>query len=313
VSEENLRNQVDVVKEEIRVNVLNRPYGGFPWIPLPALAFTSYPNAHNGYGDFTHLEDATVADSEDFYSTYYSPANAVLAVVGDCAADEVFALAERYFGAIRRRRVPKRGPWPEPRPGADLHRVIEDPLAPQPAFAVGYRTTDPVSDLDHYLVYDVLASLLAGGDSSRLRARLIYGDNSVTDVACMLGTFGQDAFFTRDPTLLQVIVFHPGTASTGALLEAIDQEIGRLADDGPDRRELARVVATSSADLWRSLDSLMDRAHIFASVETVHGRAELVEELAPRLAAVTVADVAGAAADLVSQHRAVLELQPAGH
>src|ERR1035438_242339 len=54
ISEENLRNQVDVVKEEIRVNVLNRPYGGFPWIPLPALAFTSYPNAHNGYGDFTH-------------------------------------------------------------------------------------------------------------------------------------------------------------------------------------------------------------------------------------------------------------------
>ena len=60
VSEENLRNQVDVVKEEIKVNVLNRPYGGFPWIPLPALAFDSYPNAHNGYGDFSHLEQATV-------------------------------------------------------------------------------------------------------------------------------------------------------------------------------------------------------------------------------------------------------------
>ena len=144
VSEENLRNQVDVVKEEIRVNVLNRPYGGFPWIPLPALAFTSYPNAHNGYGDFTHLEEATVAESEDFYTTFYSPGNAVLAVVGDCVPDEVFALAERYFGSIKRRRVPKRGPWPEPRPATDLHRVIRDPLAPQPAFVVGYRTTDPV-------------------------------------------------------------------------------------------------------------------------------------------------------------------------
>jgi predicted Zn-dependent peptidase len=57
----------------------------------------------------------------------------------------------------------------------------------------------------------------------------------------------------------------------------------------------------------------MDRAHIFASVETVHGRAELVEELASRLAAVKVADVAEAASDLLSQHRAVLELQPAGN
>ena len=73
------------------------------------------------------------------------------------------------------------------------------------------------------------------------------------------------------------------------------------------------MVNTSSADLWRSLDSLMDRAHIVASVETVHGRAELVEELAPRLAAVKAADVAGAATDLLSQHRAVLELQPAGN
>ena len=306
VSEENLRNQVDVVKEEIRVNVLNRPYGGFPWILLPALAFTSYPNAHNGYGDFTHLEEATVGESEDFYATFYSPANAVLAVVGDCAADEVFALAERYFGSIRRRRVPKRGPWPEPRPSTDLHRVVRDPLAPQPAFAVGYRTTDPVGDLDRYLIYDVLASLLAGGDSSRLRARLIYRDNNVTDVSCQLGTFGDDAFFVRDPTLLQVIVFHPGTATTSTLLQAIDEEIGRLAEDGPDRQELARVVNTSSADLWRSLDSLMDRAHIFASVE-------LVEELASRLAAVKVADVAEAASDLLSQHRAVLELQPAGN
>ncbi len=311
VSEENLRNQVDVVKEEIRVNVLNRPYGGFPWIPLPALAFTSYPNAHNGYGDFTHLEDATVKDSEDFYATYYSPSNAVLAVVGDCTAAEVFVLAERYFGSLKRRRVPKRGPWPEPRPGSDRHRVTRDPLAPQPAFAIGYRTTDPVGDLDHYLVYDVLASVLASGDSSRLRARLIHRDHSVTEVGCQLGTFGQDAFFVRDPTLLQVIAFHPGTATTEALLEAIDEEIGRLANDGPDRRELARVVATSSADLWRSLDSLLDRAHIVASVETIHGRAELVEELAPRMGAVKAADVAEAAADLLGQHRAVLELQPA--
>jgi predicted Zn-dependent peptidase len=311
ISEENLRNQVDVVKEEIRVNVLNRPYGGFPWIPLPALAFTSYPNAHNGYGDFTHLEDATVKDSEDFYATYYSPSNAVLAVVGDCTAAEVFALAQRYFGSLRRRRVPKRGPWPEPRPSTDRHRVIHDRLAPQPAFAIGYRTTDPVGDLDHYLVYDVLASVLAGGDSSRLRARLIHRDHNVTEVACQLGTFGQDTFFVRDPTLLQVIAFHPGTATTEALIEVIDEEIERLANDGPDRRELARVVATSSADLWRALDSLLDRAHIVASVETIHGRAELVEELAPRMGAVKPADVAEAAADLLGQHRAILDLQPA--
>jgi predicted Zn-dependent peptidase len=313
ISEENLRNQVDVVKEEIKVNVLNQPYGGFPWIPLPALAFDSYPNAHNGYGDFSHLEEATVQDGKDFYSTYYSPANAVLAVVGDCTAADVFEMAERYFGSLRHRRVPKHGPWPEPRLEADRHRVIRDHLAPQPAFALGYRTPDPVGDLDHYVAYDVVASVLAGGDSSRLRSRLIYRDRNVTDVSCQLGTFGQDAFFVRDPTLFQVIVFHPGATTTEALVADIDEEVERLATDGPDRRELARIVAGSTAELWRSLDSHLDRAHIVASVETVHGRAELVEELASRLAAVSAGDVAAAAADLLGQHRAVLELEPAAH
>ncbi len=146
----------------MKINVVFFIYFFFFWILLPALAFTSYPNAHNGYGDFTHLEEATVGESEDFYATFYSPANAVLAVVGDCAADEVFALAERYFGSIRRRRVPKRGPLARAPAGTDLHRVVRDPLAPQPTFAVGYRTTDPVGDLDRYLVYDVLASAAGG-------------------------------------------------------------------------------------------------------------------------------------------------------
>ena len=100
ITEENLSNQVDVVKEEILGNVVNRPYGGFPWILLPALAFDSYPNAHNGYGDFSHLEQATVEESQDFYTTYYVPSNAVLTVVGSCQPDEVFcpggALFRRY-------------------------------------------------------------------------------------------------------------------------------------------------------------------------------------------------------------------------
>jgi zinc protease len=310
VTEENLRNQVDVVKEEILVNVVNRPYGGFPWISLPALAFDSYPNSHNGYGDFSHLEQATVEDSEDFYRTYYVPSNAVLTVVGSCQPDEVFALAERYFGPIPHRAVPAHGPWPEPRLSEDRNRVLSEPLIPQPAFAIGYRTVDPVGQLDRYVVYHLLANLLAEGDASRLRARLVHRDHSVTDVGCMLGTFGDDDFFVRDPSLLQVVVFHPGTTTTEALLKAIDEEIGRLASDGPTKEELARVVANSSAEVWRSLDSILSRAHIVGSIETVHGSAELIDDLADRLAAVTAADVASAAADLAGQHRAVLELQP---
>jgi len=310
ITEENLRNQVDVVKEEILVNVVNRPYGDFPWITLPELAFDRYPNAHNGYGDFSHLERATVAESEDFYSTYYVPANAVLTVVGACRPDDVFSLAERYFGPVPRRPAPNHGPWPEPRLSAERHRVVKDSRIPQPAFAIGYRTVDPIGDLGHYVVYHVLAEVLAGGESSRLTARLVHRDHSVTEVACLLGTFGNDDFLVRDPSLLQVIVFHPGSATTEALLQAIDEEIGRLASDGPTKAELGRIVASSSADVWRSLDSTLNRAHMVASVETIHGDAGLIDELAARISAVGAADVAAAATDLLGQYRAVLELQP---
>jgi predicted Zn-dependent peptidase len=259
LSEENLRNQVSVVEEEIKVNVLNRPYGGFPWITLPALAYTTYPNAHNGYGDFAHLEDATLEDAADFRDKYYAPSNAVLVVCGDCKPDEVVELADRHFGGISRRPVPPHGPFPEPLPATELHEVIEDRLAPQAAFAVGYRTPDPVAELDAYASYAVLASVLSDGDASRLRRRLVYEDRSVTDVGCILGAFGGDTFYMRDPVLFQVVVFHPGVASTSELQVAVERELERLAADGPTAEELARVAAGFAAGHWRSIDPVLDR------------------------------------------------------
>ena len=63
LTEENLANQIAVVKEEIRVNVLNRPYGGFPWLELPPVLYDTFANSHNGYGGFVDLESATVQDA----------------------------------------------------------------------------------------------------------------------------------------------------------------------------------------------------------------------------------------------------------
>jgi zinc protease len=311
LDEENLRNQVSVVKEEIKVNVMNRPYGGFPWIPLPGLAFDTFPNAHNGYGDFTHLEEATLEDAADFYASYYTPANAVLVVVGDCDPDEVAALAERHFGGIEGGSAIVHGAYGEPAPAEERRRAVDDPLVPQPAFAAGYRVPDPVGALDDFAAYVTLAHVLADGDASRLVSRLLHRDRCVTDVSCMMGTFGSDTFSMRDPMLLQVVVFHPGVADTDRLLAAVDEELSRLAETGPTAEELERVAASVAAGHWRGLDELLGRAVGLASVEVVH-RAELVGELPERLAAVTPDAVGAAAADLLAQHRCVYELVPAG-
>jgi predicted Zn-dependent peptidase len=307
---ENLRNQVDVVEEEINVNILNQPYGGFPWISLPACAFDLFPNSHNGYGDFAHLEIATVDEAQDFYARYYSPANAVLAVVGDCSPQEVFSLVQRHFGHIPGNPAPPHGPWPEPPLASERHRKVPDPLIPQPAFAVGYRTPDPVALFDEYLVYAVLGSILADGDASRLRHRLMHRDRTVTDIGCMLGSFGNDGFLMRDPVLFQVVVYHPGTSTTEQLLRSIDEELSRLASDGPTPDEMQRVGAMNAGAYWRELDSVLTRSIMFASTESVHGRAELVSELPERLAAVEGRAVAVAASALLAQRRAVVELEP---
>lgn len=312
VTEENLRNQISVVEEEIKVNVLNQPYGGFPWIVLPEAAFDTYPNSHNGYGDFSHLEDATLDDAAAFHSSYYAPSNAILTVAGDCDPDEVARFAERYFGAIPSAPAPSHGPWPEGALFADRRRVIDDPLAPQPAFAIGYRTPDPIADLDASLAYSVAASVLADGDASRLQSRLIHRDRIATDVSSYLGIFGADSFFMRDPVLLQIVVNHPGIATTDVIIAAIGEELARLAEQGPTRDELARVAVGSASAFWRALDPIMERAVTLASLEVVHGRAELAFKLPHRIGAIGSAEVAAAARDLASQHTAVVEIRPAG-
>ncbi len=99
-SVKNLENQRNVVEEEVRVNVLNRPYGLFFAIDLPGKAFDTYPNAHNFYGDFKDLDAAKIDDVQKFYEQYYAPNNAVLAIVGDVKPDDIFAKVEKYFATI---------------------------------------------------------------------------------------------------------------------------------------------------------------------------------------------------------------------
>jgi zinc protease len=311
VTEENLQNQVAVVEEEIKVNVLNQPYGGFPFIFLPELAYDTYQNSHNGYGDFADLEKASVEEAVGFYRSYYVPSNAVLVVAGDCDPESVFALARRHFGDIEHRPVPGHGPWSEPPLLSDRRRVVNDRRAPQPAFAVGYRTPDPRAELDRFLAHVVVSSLLTDGEASRLRSRLVHQDRLVTDVSSMVGLFGDDGLLMRDPVPLQVLVHHPGAAPTKRILGVITEELGRLATDGPTPDELERVAASFASAYWRGTDSVMARTISYACLEVVQGRAELASELPARLAAVGASEVAAAAADVVGQHTAVVEIRPA--
>jgi predicted Zn-dependent peptidase len=309
ITEENLANQLDVVKNEIRVNVLNRPYGGFPWIYLPGVLFDTFANAHNGYGGFEDLESATVDDAKDFFNRYYAPANAVLAVAGDLDVDETIGLIERHFGGIRKRKAPKRPSFAEPLPDAERREVHRDPHAPIPAVALGYRIPDPVADFDKMLAAAVLCEVLTDGDASRLQRRLVQRDHLVTDVGAYVGEFG-DPFDERDPTVLTMTAHYPDAASLDAILKGIDEELDRIAVDGLQPGELDRVRTRLVSVLVRDLDAVISRTLDLAKFELIHGRAELITELPGRLADLDEQAIRDAAAELRPERRAVLELVP---
>ncbi len=311
ITEENLANQIAVVKEEIRVNVLNRPYGGFPWIELPAVLFDTFANAHNGYGSFVDLENATVEDAAEFFKRYYAPANAVLAVGGDLDVDETIALVEKHFASIERRDAPVRPSFAEPPLTAQRRATVRDEHAPIPAVALGYRVPDPVGSFDAHLAGVLLAELLSDGDASRLQRRLVQKDRLVTDIGAYIGEFG-DPFDERDPTALTVTAHYSDAGSLDAVLAAVDDELATIARDGLERGELDRVRTRLASSLLRELDAVLSRTLNFAKFELIFGRAELVAELPERLAAITEADVQAAAAELVPERRVVLELIAGG-
>jgi zinc protease len=309
VTQENLANQIAVVKEEIKVNVLNQPYGGFPWLLLPPLLFDTFPNAHNGYGGFEDLDNATVEDASEFFKRYYAPGNAVLAVGGDIDPDEALALIEKHFADIPRRKTPPRPSFSEPGLTSEKRGETVDANAPTPAVALGWRVPDPLGDLATYLPFVVLADILVRGDASRLRQRLVHDEHLVTDISAAVSLL-EDPFDVRDPTMFIVTAFHGSEVTSDDVVRAIDEELARLASDGLDDGELSRIQARIAASLLTRLDFILGRTLAMASLEQQRQNPALLAELPALIGSVTPEQVVAAAATLKPDRRARLDLQP---
>jgi zinc protease len=309
LTDETLRNQVDVVKEEIRVNVLNRPYGGFPWLRLPPVMFRTFPNAHDGYGSFEDLESATLADAEEFFQRYYACGNAVLAVAGDFDLATATALVERHFGDVPARPAPARPDFAEPDLDSERREEYTDRLAPLPAVAAGWRVPDPVGAFEDYLPFVVLAEVLTDGEASRLVERLVQRDRTATTVGGYIGFMG-DEYQVRDPTALLLQAHLPPGGDAEKVLRTVDEELDRLATGGLRPGELARTQARMATHLLRDTDAVLGRALPMAVLEEQRGRPELLNDLPRLVGEVTEAQVVAAAATLRPNRRATVEVIP---
>jgi predicted Zn-dependent peptidase len=285
----NLENQRKVVEEEVRVNVLNQPYGLFFAIDLPGKAFDTYPNAHNFYGDFKDLDAAKIGDVEKFYNQYYSPNNAVLAIAGDVNADELFAKIERYFGSIASRPTPPSPKLDEAAQTAERSGVEQDKLAKVPALAVGYRM--PPRTSRDAIVAAVTGELLHNGQASRLFQYLVKEKQVAISVDGGVNWPLGNPFEYNGPTLMTSFIVAPPGTQESALLAAYDAAIADLVHNGPSPAELERIRAKMRSDWYGQLEIPISRASVLSHAVLFDGNADSVGTIPDQIGSVTSDDV----------------------
>ena len=234
LTEETLKNQQGVVGNEVKVNVLNRPYGGFPWLDMPQYANKNWYNAHNFYGDLKDIEAATLADAKSFSQTYYAPNNAALALVGDFDEAQAKKWVEKYFGSIPASKLPPKPDLSEPRQEAEQRFSRTDKLANKPALGIAYQMPPRLTP-EHYAMV-LLDQMLIEGDDSLLTQELVKKRGYTDSVDGGINLLGSQ-FNYNGPMLWIASLIH----------DAEREARSDTGGGGPDHRSAAREAGHEGA------------------------------------------------------------------
>ncbi len=264
ITQDNLTNQQGVVKSEVRVNVLNRPYGGFPWLDLPQYANTNWYNAHNFYGDLKDLDAATLDDVKKFFTTYYAPNNAALVVVGDFDAAQTKSWIEKYFSRIPATPRPPVPDVSEPRQEKEKRASKPDPLATRPALAIGYQM--PRRNTPEYYAMGLLDQILLQGKDSRLYEAIVQKNGLSGDISGGINLLG-NMHDIDGPTLWIASLFHDSDKTPDAILKVFDTEVEKLRTTPVDAATLDLAIVKIRSQFYDDLEALFGfgRADLLAS------------------------------------------------
>jgi zinc protease len=302
VTQENLDNQRDAVKEEKRLNYDNRPYSN-AFLRLNELVYRNPANAHSTIGSMEDLDDATIDDVREFFRIYYAPNNAVLAVCGDFDSAEARALVERYFSSIPAQAPPPAVNVAEPEEVSLRAEVYRDPFAQLPAIMLGWKV--PARRAHDFYPLSLGNDLLLDGDSSRLYQRLVKDEESVVGIQGGLGE-------RRGPSTLYIFAIPKPGHSTEKIRATIQEEIARLATDGPTAEEMEKLRNTLLNDAVRSRQSTLYRAQRLAEFTLYDGDPNLVNKEIERYLAVTPEEIRDAVRRyLLTDNHSVMEVAPA--
>ncbi len=252
IDQEVLDNQRGVVINEVKVNVLNQPYGGWPWIDMPMLANENWHNAHNFYGDLTDLEAATVEDAQAFFGAFYRPSNAVLVIAGDFEPATALGWVETYFGAIPGGDPVVLPDISEPRQEAAKFKVKPDALAPRPAYSAAYHI--PERNTPAYFAMAMLDQLLLQGEDSLLHQKLVNEKGFAGDVFGGVNLLG-NLYNYDGPMLWTFGLIHDAEHDADAITSAVDEVITQITTDLVSDADLARARTKLRSQFYDIVDT----------------------------------------------------------
>lgn len=270
-----------VVEEERRM-YLNQPYGDLIDLGLPVL-FGQHPYANAPIGTIHDLRLATTADVHSWWTKRYTPNNATLVVVGDVKAARVQDLARRYFGWIPAVPQPRRDIPEADRFEAASQTVLKLDNAPAPGVAVTWRTV--AEGHPDAVALDLLASILGGGESSRLYRRLVVDDHLA--VAAMAMAYG-----LRKGGLFGVgAVLSPAGGDTARVQGILQSEIARVIEQGVTPEELEKAQNQAVSQLVQAIQTDNGKATLIGRAAVVGPGIEELETRLERLRRLTPVDL----------------------
>lgn len=303
VTQENLDNQREAVKEEKRLRYDNQPYGQIFDI-ITSMIYRNFANAHSTIGSMEDLDDATVEDVQEFFRMYYAPNNAVLTLSGSFDPATAKELIEKYFGDIPAQPAPPSIDVSEPAEVADDYREWHDPHAPLPAFLMGWKI--PQRNTHEFKALYLAGKLLYDGDSSRLYQKLVKGDESVVQL------FG----FTderRGPSSIYIGAIPKPEEDLSQIRTVIMTEIENIAAHGPTADEMQKLHNQLLNDSVRLRQSSMARAQQIAEYALYDGDPNLINRELEELLAIRPDEIRKAVSEyLNTENRSLLDVVPAG-
>ncbi|MGB5103860.1 MAG: pitrilysin family protein [Steroidobacteraceae bacterium] len=228
---------------------------------LQATAFVAHPYQIPTIGWPSDIEGWKVEDLQAYYQQYYAPNNAVMFVVGDVQPDAVFALAEKHLAKLEPQLAPEPVTTREPpQLGERRIRIVRD--AQTPLLAMAWHAGAAPDRQTR--VMEVLLSILGGGDSSRLHRRLVEEEQAAVQV----GTALDQGF---DPGLAWVYAIVPPGGDVARTERLVDEEVARIAKEGPTTAELAKARNQALAGFWRGLATISGKAQALGTYQVFHG------------------------------------------